>query len=313
MRILIGSILFLCMNSLPLSAQETSGAGDNIENWKSVLTEAVELQATEPSSVAEKLASLLSELLRLREEGTLQPERPQFSRMRSCWRRVRRQCCLRPEDDILAFMRELLVVAPGIDESIFNPREKLLLEKLRSTETGSVSLETDPSGAVLSYLGAEMGKSPGKFALIAESNRFRLSLPGYLDRNVEVTVRPEEVNNLSLQMRRRAVNIPICDRRSLCRRQAQWRECGRQPGYKDWLASLSAEQRPEYEAIVRQWNLDTAEFSFFRLAEMPVDESLRLEFLAACRQPLVWTLKLMIRALTGRNPCMSILSCATCS
>ena len=74
MKLLVGGFLFFSLGLLSLPAQVPSDAASDVGRMESVLKEAGELQATEPQSVAEKLAPLLTELRQLREGGTLKPD-----------------------------------------------------------------------------------------------------------------------------------------------------------------------------------------------------------------------------------------------
>jgi hypothetical protein len=293
MKILIGKILFFSLALSQLHAQATSDAANDVENMKLVLKEAGELQSTEPVSAAEKLAPLLATLRQLRESGALKPDVSKVFKDALLLMARTQTMLLAPEDDIMAFFRELLIVDPQVDESVFNPREKLLLKTLRSTESGNLSLETNPSGVILSYLGIEMGKTPGKFELIAGSYRFHLRLPGYLDQDIELTIKPAEVRTMSLVMRRRVVDIPIAINAPSTTIRLNGKNLGASQTYNAWLGTLPSEQKPEYEAIVKQWKTDLSSASFSRLTEVPVGESIRIEFQAACYQPLSLELKVV--------------------
>ena len=209
MRLFIGTVLFFTLALSSIFAQAPSQTTYDAATMEQVLKEAGELQSTAPQSVAEKLAPLLTELRQSRQSGTLGGDASRILKDALLLMMRTQIMLLAPEQEILALVRELLITDPKIDEGIFNPREKLLLNKIRSAETGSLSLETSPPGAVLSYLGAELGTTPVKVDLIAGSYRFQLRLPGYLDQDVNATIQPAEVLTLSRNMRRRTVDIPI--------------------------------------------------------------------------------------------------------
>ncbi len=286
MRRFIGTILFLALALSSIFAQTPSQTTYDAAAMESVLKEAGELQSSKPQSVAEKLAPLLTELRQARQTGTIGSDAVRVLREALLLMMRTQIMLLAPEPEILALVRELLIADPKIDEGIFNPREKLLLNKVRSTETGSLSLDTAPAGAVLSYLGTDMGTTPLKVDLIAGSYRLRLRLAGYLDQDIDAAIQPSEILTLSRSMRRRAVEIPLSVNAPSVAISFNGKNLGTSQSYKAWLASLPAERQAEYESLVQQWNIDKASSSFFRLVDVPVGETFRLEFQATCYQPL---------------------------
>lgn len=286
MRRIIRGILILTLTLSLLCAQESPQAPVKAADMESVLKEAVELQSKEPQAVAEKLAPMLAELRQLRQNGTLGADTARILHDALLLMMRTQIMLLTPEQEILAVIRELLIANPSIDESAFNPREKLLLRKVRTADTGSLTLETTPPGATLSYLGTALGATPGKYALIAGTYRFRLSLPGYLDKDIEATVRPGENLTAAYALRRRAVDIPVAINAPSATVIFNGKTLGVSQGYQPWLASLPEERRQEYESAVAGWHTDRAAYSFFRLADVPVGEAFKVEFQAACRQPL---------------------------
>lgn len=292
MRLPIGSILFLSLAVPSILAQVSSESAFDAARIEQVLKEAGELQSTEPQSVAERLAPVLNQLRQIRDSGRLQQDTSRILKDALVLMMRTQTMLLAPEQDVLAFIRELLVTDPKIDEGTFNPREKLLLKKLRSAETGSLSLETNPQGAVLLYQGAELGASPGTFEFIAGNYRLQLRMPGYVDQSVDLTIQPAEVKSMSFTMRRRVVDIPIAINAPSTSIRVNGKNLGSSQEYKSWSASLPAEQKSEYESLIGQWKIDTSGYSFFRFADAPVGESMRLEFQAACYEPLVLDIKI---------------------
>lgn len=286
MRLFIGTILFIALALSSISAQAPSQTAYDAAAMDLVLKEAGELQSTAPQSVTEKLAPLLTELRQSRQSGTLGGGASRILKDALLLAMRTQIMLLAPEQEILALVRELLITDPKMDEGIFNPREKLLLNKVRSAEAGSLSLETAPPGAVLSYSGAELGTTPVKIDLIAGSYRLWLRLPGHLDQDFTATIQPAEVLTLVRNMRRRTVEIPIAINIPSTAIAFNGKALGVSQSYKTWLASLPAERQAEYESLISQWNIDRSASSFFRLVDVPVGESFKLEFQAACHQPL---------------------------
>ncbi|MBN1567435.1 MAG: PEGA domain-containing protein [Acidobacteria bacterium] len=286
MRPIIGAFSFFFLVLSQSIAQIPSQTAFDAAAADLILKEAGELQSTQPQSVGEKLAPLLTELRQARQGGTLGEDASRILRDALLLLMRTQIMLLAPEQEILTQVREILIANPKIDETIFNPREKLLLNKVRSGETGSLSLETTPPGAILSYLGAELGTTPAKVDLIAGAYRFQLRLPGYLDQEIDATIQPLEILTLSRSMRRRAVEIPISINAPSTTIVFNGKTLGVSQDYKTWLASLPAERRAEYEALIQQWNVDPFASSFLRLVDVPVDEPFKLEFKAACYQPL---------------------------
>jgi hypothetical protein len=285
MRPLIGSVLFFTLALSSIFAQTSSQTTYDAASMDQALKEAGELQSTEPQSVAEKLAPLMMELRQSRQNGTLGGDASRILKDALLLLMRTQIMLLAPDQEILALVRELLITDPKIDEGIFNPREKLLLNKIRSVETGSLSLETSPPGAVLSYMGVQLGATPAKVDLIAGSYRFQLRLPGYLDQDVIATIQPAEVLVLSRNMRRRTVEIPISINVPSTTIILNGKTLGKSQPYKIWLASLPAERQQEYQSVIQEWKIDQAASGFFRLVDVPVGESFKLEFQAACYQP----------------------------
>jgi tetratricopeptide (TPR) repeat protein len=286
MKIFIGSISLILLAMPLLSAQNPAQEGYDPVQMETVLKEAEELQSTEPQSVAEKLDPLLSELRGLHLNAKLGEAGSRILKDTLLLMMRTQAMLLAPEEEILALVRELLILDPKIDESIFNPREKLLLEKIRSAETGSLEVETTPPGAALYYMGAEFGTTPAEIELIAGSYRFQLRLPDYLDQDIDVTVQPSETVSQSYSLRPRVVEVPIAINAPSTTIIFNGQNLGASRGYREWLASLPGEQRQEYDSVIKQWGIDPDTYSFFRLIDVPVGAAGKVEFQADCYQPL---------------------------
>jgi hypothetical protein len=290
--LLICSLLITILAAPALSVQAPASAPQDIAKMEQALKEAADLQSSRPDAVAEKLAPLFADLRPLRQSGTLTPAASQILQDALLLLMRTQSMLLLSEQEISASLRELLITNAKIDESLFNPREKLLLDKIRSAETGHYALETTPPGAVLSYLGAELGKTPSNVALIAGTYRFQLRLPGYLDQDFEVTIQPSEVVTAARTLRRRTVEIPVSINAPAATVIMNGQTLGVSRGYDDWLASIPADRQQEMASIIQQWNIDRATASFVRLLEVPVGEAVKIEFQAACHEP--FTLQLTV-------------------
>ncbi len=274
----------------------------DIGRMEQTLKEAGDLQSAQPQAVAEKLAPLLAVLRPLRQNGTLTADGARILQDSLLLLMRTQSMLLLPEVEITALFRELLNTNPKIDESIFNPREKLLLGKIRSAETGNVELQTTPPAAVISYLGTELGKTPADLPLLAGTYRFQLRLTGYVDQDLELTVRPAESLTEIRTLRRRTVEIPISVNAPattvLLNGQAQ----GESQAYAAWLAALPEDRRQAYASIVQKWDVDRATVGFFRLREVPVGEALKIEFQAACYEPLAIQLTIADQEIDWSQP-----------
>src|SRR5512147_2127054 len=95
-------------------------------------------------------------------------------------------------------------------------------------------------------------------------------------------------------MRRRTVEIPLAGAAAAVSSTLNGRSLGTTLGYNAGMASLPAERQQEFATIVQQWNADKAALSFFRLQDIPVEEELKVDFQAACFQPV--TVRLTVAA-----------------
>lgn len=286
MRHCIGTVLLFTLALSSVIAQDTSPKIYDAATMDLVLKEAGELQSTAPQSVSEKLAPILAELRQSRQSGTLGEETSRILKDALLLMMRTQTMLLAPEQEILELVRELLTTDPKMDEGIFNPRERLLVKQIRSAETGSLSLDTTPPGAILSYSGSELGTTPLKLDLVAGSYQLHLRLPGYLDQDFTATIQPSEVLTYVRNMRRRTVEIPISINAPSTEITFNGKTLGVSQGYKTWLSSLPVERQAEYESLISQWNIDRSTSSFFHLVDVPVGENFKLELQATCYQPL---------------------------
>jgi tetratricopeptide (TPR) repeat protein len=247
-----------------------------------LLKEAADLQSSQPQAVAEKLAPLLSALRQQRQDGKLAADTARILQDALLLAARTQSMLLLSEEEITPLFREILVTNPRVDESTFNPREKAALQKIRQSETGHLLLQTTPAGAGVAYLGSEFGRTPSSFALIAGAYRFRLSLPGYLDKDLEVTIRSNEDANEALTLRKRVVDIPVAVNAPGASVTFNGRNAGSTQGYNAWLVNLPADVRRDFAAIVQGWKIDTATAGFIRLSEVPVGETVKVEIQAPC-------------------------------
>jgi len=287
-----GTLILMLAAWLGFLATPGIAPAQDLPKMEQLLKEAAELQAARPQGVAEKLAPMLAELRELRQGGKLTPEASKLLQDALLLQMRTMTMLLLPEAEIASLFRELLVTNPRIEETVFNPREKLLFTKLKSTETGHYLLQSTPPGAVLSYLGAEFGNTPLSVALIGGTYHFQLRLPGHLDQDFEVTIRAAEDTSDSRSLRRRTVEIPIATSAPGASVILNGEIRGVSQAYNAWIASLPADRQQDLAAIVQPWNADKSGAGFFRLAEVPVGEPLRIEFQAACYQPV--TLQLTV-------------------
>jgi hypothetical protein len=283
LQLIIGILITILVPSA-LSAQAPDAAAQDIGKMEQVLKEAGELQSSRPQAVAEKLAPLLAELRQLRQNGALAQDGARILGDALVLLMRTQIMLLLPEAQITPLAHELLTTNPGIDVSNFNPREKLLLEKIRTAEMGRLVLQTTPPGVTLSYLGTELSKTPAEIPLISGIYRFRLRLEGYLDQDFDTTVQPSEIVTETRTLRRRTVEIPVAIGAPAVTITLNGKSLGISQGYNAWLASLPPDNRPEWAAVIQQWKLDSASFSFFRLQDIPVGEGQKIEFQAACYQ-----------------------------
>jgi hypothetical protein len=250
-----------------------------------ILKEARDLQTTQLAEVPNKLAPLLAELRQLQQGGKLDPEISKIYQEALLLQISAQTKLLAPESDITAAYRELLVVNPKLDDSAFNPREKQLLDKMRSAETGRLSLKTDPPGITLLYIGIDLGTTPVDVSLIAGAYRLLLRKEGFRDQEFDVTIRPSEILSAERTMRRRAVEIPLSTDAVGISVVMNGQVVGKTQPVDAWITSLPTDRQEGMRTLVRQWGSDARSGGFLRLPEVNVGEPVTLELQAPCYQP----------------------------
>jgi len=291
--VLTGGLIVLLCAGVPRAQAPAPGAAQvpetqDLARMEQALKEANELQATQPQAVPEKLAPLLAELRQLQQKGSMTAAQHRIFQDALLLQMRTQAMLLQPEQEVVASLRELLVVNPKIDESIFNPREKLLADKVRSAETGRFSLQTTPAGAQLSYMGMELGATPldPAIPLIAGTYWLQLRKQGYLDDDFTVTIMPGQMVLAKRELQRRTVAVPISINALSTSVSLNGQPVGVSQGYEAWIASLPADKQQEWGSIVKEWNVDLATSTFMRIPEVPVGEAVTLEFKAPCYVPL---------------------------
>ena len=251
-----------------------------------LLREAQDLQPVKLAEVSVRLAPLLAELRQLRQSGSLTPE---ISRIfqDALLLQVRTQTkLLAPEPEIVASFHELLVINPKLDESAFNPRERSLLEKVRSSETGQLSLKTHPAAVRVFYGGTEMGISPLELPLISGTYRLLLRREGYRDDALDVTIRPSELLLAERTLRRLSFLVPLSANVEGAAVLLNGQALGKTQRLEAWIASLPPERREPLRGAVSQWGSAPRTDAFFVLPEVTVEQPVSLELRAPCYQPL---------------------------
>lgn len=283
-------IALLCAGVLyaqaPAPGAAQAAETQDLARMEQALKEAHELQATQPQAVPEKLAPLLAELRQLQQNGSVTAAQHRIFQDALLVLMRTQAMLLQSEQEVMASLRELLVVNPKIDEGIFNPREKLLVDKVRSAEIGRLSLQTTPPGIPLGYMGMELGVTPLDIPLMAGTYRLQLRKQGYLDQDFTVTIGPGEMLSAVRPLQRRVVEVPISTNAPSASVSLNGQPVGVSQGYEAWIASLPADKQQEWGSIVKEWNVDLATSTFIRIPEVPVGEAVTLEFKAPCYEPL---------------------------
>jgi hypothetical protein len=295
--------LALTLLFVPLTHSQTPATPDQtVQRMRAALKEAEDIQASELQGVLDKLAPLLDELSQWQAKGALTAETATVYQD-GLLLKIRTQIkLLVPDPDIAASFRALLVLSPNLDDTIFNPREKLLFEKIRSAETGRLALQIDPPGGTVTYMGMELGAAPLNVPLIAGTYHLRAQKPGYFDQEFNVTIRPSEIFTMSRALRRRSVEVPFTVSGTSAAVLLGGKSLGETAKYDAWMASLPEERRKEYESIVRAWDIDPASSTFGLIPEAPVGEPLNLEFRAPCHEPSTITLQIDEQEVDWNHP-----------
>jgi hypothetical protein len=285
-RISITCVLTAILCATTGFAQEAAPPVFDLAKMEQVLKDAGELQSAQPEAVAEKLNPLLAELRRLRQKGALQAETSK-AYQEALLLMMRTQAILfASEDEIKASLRELLALHPKIDDSIFNPLEKQLLEKVRSAETGTLSLKTNPPECSVRYQGTELGVTPLDIPLIAGSYPLTLQKTGYIDQNFEAAIKPSEILMVDRSLRRRAVDLPLSVNVPGASVFVNGQQAGSSQPYDVWLATVPVDRRQDYSTLIAQWKLDPVVANFFRIPDVTIGETIKVEFRAPCYESL---------------------------
>jgi hypothetical protein len=286
----------------PANSQTSAATDQSLERMRSIVREAEDLQASELQGVLDKLSPLVEELAELHAKGALNAETARVYQD-ALLLKIRTQIkLLVPDSEITEAFRTLLVLNPATEGALFNPREKLLYDKIRSAETGRLVLQVEPAGASLIYLGADLGAAPANVPLIAGTYRLQLRKPGYLDEEFDVAIKPSEIFMMSRTMRRRSAEVPLTVNATAASILLGGKPVGETRKYADWIASLPEEKRKEYESIIRAWDVDTATSTFHLIAEAAVGEPLALEFRAPCYESKTITLQIEAQEVDWNHP-----------
>jgi hypothetical protein len=261
-----------------------------VAQMEQALKEAAALQETEVQKIPEKLAPLLEQLHGRLVAGTLNEESLRLYQEALLLQMRTQSKLLVEEPAITATVREILVVSPHIDEANFNPREKQLVNKIRSAETGRLNLQSSPPAAELLYLGVSLGSTPVDLPLIAGTYKFRLRKDGYRDEDFEVAIRPSELLAMERGLRRRFVPVPIAVQAPAVSVTVNGKPAGSAQGFDAWMTSLSAPQKAQLESAPPGWGSDRRSSSFLLLPDIPVGDSVTIELQAPCYEPRTLTL-----------------------
>ncbi len=284
-------LLFLCTLELSIVAglpQVAPVEPTPVAQMRQLLTEAAGLQETELQKIPEKLAPLLEELRLRLQNGTLNEESLRIFQEALLLQMRTQSKLLVDESAIAATVREVLVISPRIDDTTFNPREKLLVNKIRSADTGRLSLQTTPPGAELLYFGTSLGTTPVDLPLIAGSYRLQLRKDGYRDEAFEATIRPAELLAMERGLRRRAVQLPMSVKAPGVSARVNGKAVGLAQDYDAWLASLPPEQQAQIQSAPAGWTRNQGS-SFLSLADVPVGDTVTIDLQAACYEPKTLT------------------------
>jgi hypothetical protein len=278
---LLPILIFFILGALP-SLYSQGHDPQVIARMENALKEAAELQSSQLQEVLVRLEPLLSELRQIRQKGELTPATSQIYQEALLLLLRTQAKLLVPEAQIQTSLRDLMVLNPKMDDSTLNPREKILLEKIRSAETGKLILQTNPPQCSLIYLGIDLGTTPADITLIAGSYNFVLRKPGYRDQSFEAEIKSAEILTMHRIMRRNAVRIPlsVSPRDASVSLNGQAIGSGQSP--EAWLSSLPEDIKAQMEAEIRSWNIESAVSGFLLLPEVPIDETVSVEFKAPC-------------------------------
>jgi hypothetical protein len=282
-------------------AQEAAPPVFDPAKMEQAFKEAGELQSTQPQAVAEKLNPMLVELRQLRQKGTLKADAIKMYQDALLLLMRTQAILMATEDEIGSSFRELLTLNPKIEDSVFNPREKTLLEKVRAAETGTLSLQTTPPGCSVTYLGMDWGVTPLEIPLVSGSYTLSLRKQGYLDQDFEAIVNRSEISKMARSLRRRAADLPLSVNVSGASISINGKPAVTAQPYNKWIASLPPDKQQDFAAIVAEWKVDQAAAGFFRIPEAPIGEETKIEFRAPCYESLILTVSIKDQDITDWN------------
>jgi hypothetical protein len=282
-------------------AQEAAPPVFDLARMEQILKEAGELQSAQPQAVAEKLNPLLSELRQLRQKSALKADTLKMYQDAILLLMRTQAMLMASENEISSSFRELLVLNPKIEDSIFNPREKALLEKVRADETCTLSLQTTPPGCTVSYMGVELGVTPVDIPLVTGSYPLSLRKQGYLDQDFEAVVNRSEIVKVVRNLRRRAVDLPLSVNASGVSIFVNGQQTGAAQPFNKWIESLPPDKRQDFSTMAAEWKVDLAAASFFRIPEVPVGEATQIEFKAPCYESLTLNVSVKEQDVTDWN------------
>ena len=284
---ILSLLALLWMMSAPAAAQEPVPPQLDAAAMAARLAEAQELAGKQVSAAQGKLRELLADLRYWHDTGPMTAESAAIFQDALVLNIGLQTKLLAPEGQILDSFRELLIINPILDENLFNPREKLLLEKCRSGQSGRLSLQTTPAEAGLYYLGRELARTPAELSLMAGSYRLTLTSDGYLDQELQVDIRAGETTFVERSLRRKAVTIVLSTSTVGTLVLLNHEPVGQTRPYEAFLSSLPASQMADIQEIIRSWRSDGRSLGFFRLDEMPVGEPFSIELRADCYEPRI--------------------------
>jgi len=202
-RFLLPAILFPAF----LRAQAPANGAQDLSRMQLALKEAHELQS-QPAAVLEKLKPLVDELSVMYRTKTLSAEASRVFQEALLLQARAQGGRLAPEPEIVASLRQILLLNPRVTPDSFNPREQALVERVRAIESGTLVLRTDPAGCSVVYLAEDLGTTPLEIPLVAGTYRLRLRKQGYRDRELEVVIRTDETILMEVALRRSLVEVP---------------------------------------------------------------------------------------------------------
>ncbi len=279
---LLAVLFALFSASLREPVQAAEPTPQELARLAAAIEETRQLSQTELTAAQERLQVLLGQFRQWRDSGSVGSDGARLYQDALLLHIGVQTRLLVPEEEILNSFRELMRLNPVINPELFNPREKLLLERSRLGSIGNLSVRTQPTDVSLLYLGNELGRTPLDIPLVAGRYHFLLRRTGYLDQEFDADIRTSEILLMERSMRRSTISLPLSTSVPAITISLNGRIIGQTQPYDPWLASQSAELRPLLQETVARWNLQTRTAGFFLLTEIPVGEDIELAFQAAC-------------------------------